>query len=131
VANPRVVVSYEPPHGIGYRFEGNGFPFPHLVCAVARLLHELLALDEADYGTGVAPASVTFEWGAAAGKVHTSSDGYTPVPLLVNALTLLQADVLGRQVLRHHAEEARRLTEGVQPATPGMVPPPPGKRLIT
>ena len=127
---PRVVIQYEPPHACGFRFEGHGMPLARLSAAVELLKYELtrtMSEAETNFGVGVVPASVTFEWDAAAQDVLTSADGYFPPYLLVNALKLLDSEVLGRQQQMMLAAVARQQAAQVQAATPDMVPPPRGK----
>jgi len=126
VATSKVVIQYEPPHACGFRFEGHGMPLARLSAAVELLKYELLkTMSEAttEFGVGVTPATVWFEWDAEKQDVLTCSDGYFPPYLLVNALKLLDSEVLGRQQQMMLAAMARQQASQVQAATPDMVPP--------
>lgn len=125
LANPRVVVRYEPPARTSFRYEGEGFPFARLVNAVRLLEAEFLAVQrggEAEFGAGCVPASVALEWDVDRSEVLNHAEGYFPPYLLVHALSMLWLDVLGRQQQAVAAQEWQRRQGAVQAATADMLP---------
>lgn len=120
MANPKVVLTYLPPRASGFRYEGEGFPFSHLVNEVELLRADFLATQKGfPHGDEYpVPASLTLEYDPAAEKVTRSAQGLFPPCLAVHCLTMLLFDVVDRQRQAMFAEAVRRQAGAVEAATP-------------